>query len=88
MDFFSDPVIIIVMSYLIAKKKLYSEETVGCDIFQRELINLLSCHFNYKFSIDVPTNFIQHIHKPGKLIHNNKDKIYLNNKLTIVYYVL
>ncbi|KAL4084433.1 hypothetical protein QTP88_028255 [Uroleucon formosanum] len=52
------------MSFLIAKKKLYSEETVGCDIFQRELINLLSCHFNYTFSIDMPTNFIQHIHKP------------------------
>jgi len=54
------------MSFLIAKKKLYSEQTVGCDIFQRELINLLSCHFNYIFSIDMPTNFIQHIHKPGK----------------------
>ncbi|XP_022179933.1 protein PFF0380w-like isoform X10 [Myzus persicae] len=59
-----DPVIITVLSFLIAKKKHYSEETVGCDIFQRELINLLSCHFNYTFSIDMPTNFIQHIHKP------------------------
>uniref|UniRef100_A0A2S2NDR8 Uncharacterized protein n=1 Tax=Schizaphis graminum TaxID=13262 RepID=A0A2S2NDR8_SCHGA len=59
-----DPVIITVLSYLIAKAKFYSEETIGCDIFQRELINLLSCHFNYTFTIDMPTNFIQHKHKP------------------------
>ncbi|XP_060870265.1 protein PFF0380w-like isoform X3 [Metopolophium dirhodum] len=63
-----DPVIITAMSFLIAKKKLYSEETVGCDIFQRELINLLSFHFNYTFSIEMPTNFIQHIHKPDFFI--------------------
>ncbi|XP_050058427.1 uncharacterized protein MAL13P1.304-like isoform X3 [Aphis gossypii] len=59
-----DPVIITVISYLIAKKKFYSEEIAGCDIFQRELINLLSCHFNYTFTTDMPTNFIQHKHKP------------------------
>ncbi|XP_060848746.1 MATH and LRR domain-containing protein PFE0570w-like [Rhopalosiphum padi] len=59
-----DPVIITAISYLIAKTKFYSEETIGCDIFQRELINLLSCHFNYTFTIDIPTNFIQHKHKP------------------------
>lgn len=63
-----DPVIITVISYLIAKKKFYSEEIAGCDIFQRELINLLSCHFNYTFSTDMPTNFIQHRHKPGKFM--------------------
>ncbi|XP_025198722.1 protein PFF0380w-like [Melanaphis sacchari] len=59
-----DPVIITALSYIIAKKKFYSEETVGCDIFQRELINLLSCHFNYTFTTDLPTNLIQHKHKP------------------------
>lgn len=57
-----------VMSYLIAKKKFYAEQIAGCDIFQRELINLLSFHFNYSFSIDLPVNFIQHIYKPGILI--------------------
>lgn len=64
------------MSYLIAKKKFYSEQIAGCDIFQRELINLLSFHFNYQFSTDLPVNFIQHIHKPGKLIK----QLYLNGK--------
>lgn len=59
------------MSYLIAKKKFYAEQTFGCDIFQRELINLLSCHFNYTFSVDLPINFIQHVHKPGMLINYN-----------------
>lgn len=59
------------MSYLIAKKKFYAEQTVGCDIFQRELINLLSCHFNYSFSTDLPINIIQHIHKPGMLTNYN-----------------
>lgn len=57
------------MSCLIAKKKSYSKQTVGCDIFQRELINLLSCHFNYSFSTDLPTNFIEHLHKPGMLVN-------------------
>jgi hypothetical protein len=56
------------MSYLIAKKKVLSEQTVGRDIFQRELINLLSFHFNYSFNIDMPHNFVQHIHKPGMII--------------------
>lgn len=64
-----DPVIIMALSYLIAKKKFYSEQIAGCDIFQRELINLLSFHFNYQFSTDLPVNFVQHIHKPGKLIN-------------------
>ncbi|XP_025412008.1 uncharacterized protein LOC112684613 [Sipha flava] len=63
-----DPVIITVMSYLIAKKKVLSEQTVGRDIFQRELINLLSFHFNYSFNIDMPHNFVQHIHKPDFFI--------------------
>lgn len=65
---FLDPVIIIALSHLIAKKKFYSEQVTGCDIFQRELINLLSVHFNYSFSTDLPANFIQHIHKPGIII--------------------
>lgn len=56
------------MSYLIAKKKNFSEQTVGPDIFQRELINLLSFHFNYSFDTDIPYNFVQHIHKPGMII--------------------
>lgn len=76
-----DPVIIMALSYLIAKKKFYSEQIAGCDIFQRELINLLSFHFNYQFSTDLPINFIQHIHKPGKLINH----LYFNEKQMLNY---
>lgn len=56
-----------VLSCLIAKKKFYCEQTIGYDIFQRELINLLSFHFNYSFSKDLPTNFMDHSNKPGNL---------------------
>ncbi|XP_050522871.1 uncharacterized protein MAL13P1.304-like isoform X3 [Daktulosphaira vitifoliae] len=59
-----DPVLVSVISCIIAKQKLYSEQIAGCDIFQRELINLLSIHFNYSFNTDLPVNFIQHINKP------------------------
>lgn len=68
---YSDPVIVTALSYLIAKKKFYAEQTIGYDIFQRELMNLLSCHFNYSFSTDLPIHFIQHIHKTGMFINYN-----------------
>lgn len=57
---------------MIAKKKYYSEQIVGgCDIFQRELINLLSVYFNYSFSLELPSNLIHHVHKPGMLTSHN-----------------
>lgn len=77
-----------ILSCLIAKKKLYSEQTVGCDIFQRELINLLSFHFNYTFTVDLPINFIQHVNKPGKFSSNNFSfviRIINNNKTFYVF---
>jgi len=62
---FLDPVIITAISYLIARKKKYSDKIVKYDIFQRELINLLSFQLNYSFSTELPNNFNQHIYKSG-----------------------
>lgn len=69
--YFLDPVIITAISHLISKKKFYSEQTASCDIYQQELINLLSVYFNYSFTLDFPSNFIQHKHKNGMIINNN-----------------
>jgi len=60
------------MTYLIARKKFYSKEIFGCDIFQQELINLLSVYFNYSFTLDLPCDFFQYVHKPGKLLNFTK----------------
>lgn len=58
---------------------------MGCDIFQRELMNLLSFHFNYNFSVDLPTNFIQHVNKPGKFSSNHFSFIIkINNNLRVL----
>ncbi|VVC30235.1 Hypothetical protein CINCED_3A011875 [Cinara cedri] len=63
-----DPVIIMAISYLIAKRKSYSkiniDATVDHNIYQQELINLLSFYYNYSFTVDLPTNLIKHKHKP------------------------
>ncbi|XP_050438064.1 putative uncharacterized protein DDB_G0282133 isoform X3 [Adelges cooleyi] len=78
-----DPVLVPILSCLIAKQKFYSEQFIGPDIYQRELINLLSFHFNYSFSTELPVNFMQHINKPDFFVSivlflkccNPKDKV-------------
>lgn len=68
------------LTYLIAKKKYYSKKTIGgCDIFQQELINLLSVYFNFSFILDTPSNLIRHVHKPGML----KSQYYISTKIKL-----
>lgn len=84
-----DPVIIMAISYLVAKRKSYSgqiniDEIINYSIYQQEMINLLSFYYNYSFTVDLPINFIQYRYKRGLL----KFKFYLHKDKLINYYIL
>lgn len=77
------------ISYLIAKRKSYKiNATFDHNIYQQELINLLSFYYNDSFTVDFPIDLIKHRHKPGLLIDIIDVKFYFHIDKLINYHTL